>query len=355
MNSPCPYFEDCGGCKYLNLTTPEYRNLKSTFLDPALQINKNNFFWIDPPNRRKITLHVNSNNQLGFFKEKSKEIIAINSCYVALPQISDLMPKLQDLAKKIKTKTIQKIQLTAFDNGVDALFFLNKELDFNEQQKLVQFAKINKINISSSFKNHLEIIFLNSKNILKLQNGIELELDSDIFIQASQQGLKIITDQIRQFILENFSTPISAVDLYSGFGVYSFAISDLASNLELFEGGDRMVQIASQNAKNNNVELKSHQRDLFNFPLSKNELKKFDLAIINPPRNGASNQIKEITVSNLKNLIYVSCNPKTFARDFLILEEGGFKIKNIKAIDQFYSTDHFEIIVNLQRPCKKYS
>ncbi len=349
MTSPCPYFEDCGGCKYLDLTTLEYQKLKSTFLDPILQINKNNFFWIDPPNRRKITLHINPNNQLGFFKEKSKEIVAIDSCYVALPEISDLISKLQKLVKQIKTKTIQKIQLTAFDNGVDALFFLNKELDFNQQQKLVTFARENKINISSSYKNYSQIIYLNSKNLLKLENGVELELDSDIFIQASKQGLKIITDQIRNFIAKNFSKPISIVDLYAGFGVYSFAISDLASNLELFEGGADMTQIASQNAKNNNIELKSHQRDLFNFPLGKNELKKFDLAIINPPRNGASSQIREIASSNLKNLIYVSCNPKTFARDFLILEVSGFKIKDIKAIDQFYSTDHFEIIVNLQR------
>ena len=353
MNSLCQYFPSCGGCKYLHLEQGDYQKLKSKSLITTLSevfLGEVNFHWIKPPNRRKITLHIDSNNHLGFFKAGSKEIIPVKSCYVANKNISDMIANLQILVKSIPTKTINKVQIVEFDNGVDILLFLNKELQFRNEQAISDFARKNKVNVSISLQGEVSAFLISSRNILSLENQIELSLSSNIFIQASKQGLNSITRIIRDFVQSNYSRKISLVDFYSGFGIYSFAVSDLASKITLYEGSQEMAKITKENINSNIVSgMTALCQDLFNFPVSKNELKNTDLVIINPPRNGASAQIKAIGESTVQNLIYVSCNPKTFVRDLLALKNSGFKITNIDAIDQFYSTDHFEIVATIQR------
>ena len=53
-------------------------------------------------------------------------------------------------------------------------------------------------------------------------------------------------------------------------------------------------------------------RDLFRRPLQPDELRKFDAAIIDPPRAGAEAQIDELSASDINLIAYVSCNPTTF-------------------------------------------
>ena len=112
-----------------------------------------------------------------------------------------------------------------------------------------------------------------------------------------------------------------------------------------------MTDLISKNASANGLaqKIKAQMRDLFSTPLDKNELKDFDQVIINPPRNGATPQIIEISKSNLKNVIYVSCNPQSFKRDAQILIDSGFKISSLSAIDQFHATEHLELVAIFQK------
>ncbi len=183
-----------------------------------------------------------------------------------------------------------------------------------------------------------------------LNPKFKINLDSDIFIQATKSGLESITKIIREF-LEKENWVKNVADIYSGFGAYSFAIQDLVKSVSAFEGDEKMVTSLNKNAAANNFgnKIKAETRDVFSDPLRAKELNKFDLVIVNPPRNGASPQISEISKSSLKNLIYVSCNPESFARDSKILTDNGFKITNLTALDQFYSTKHLELIAIFQK------
>ena len=140
-------------------------------------------------------------------------------------------------------------------------------------------------------------------------------------------------------------------DIYAGFGAYSFAVSHLVKKITAFEGDEKMVDLINKNAAANNLanKISAECHDLFLNPIRAKELKNFDLVIINPPRNGAAPQVLEISKSVVKNLIYVSCNPQSFAHDAKILIDAGFQIKNLTALDQFYSTKHLELIAIFQK------
>jgi 23S rRNA (uracil1939-C5)-methyltransferase len=93
----------------------------------------------------------------------------------------------------------------------------------------------------------------------------------------------------------------------------------------------------------------TEKRDLFRRPLTKDELKRFDAAVIDPPRAGAEAQSKQLAGSSLKRVAMVSCNAGTFARDLKLMIDGGWRVKRITPIDQFLWSPHIEVVASLSR------
>lgn len=343
--SPCPYFPICGGCDFLDLDEENYRKLKRENFEQDLHKSKNSteveWIWISPHSRRKIIFQIDKKNRLGFFSKKTIDLIEIDECFVAEKEISKLIPSLKKFLKNQEQNFFSQASITLFDNGLDLVLTVQKEPDFLQTKKITDFAKEQNLNISYRFKNQLTPIFLGRKNQI-FYPDFKLDLDSEIFIQATKSGL----DSIIKIIKSEIGLNESITDLYAGFGAYSFAILDVTKHVTAFEGDQKMVDLINKNAIKNNLsnKIKAEARDLFSIPITKRELKHFDLAIINPPRNGASPQISEISKSSLKRLIYVSCNPQSFWRDAKILIDSGFKITKLFALDQFYGTNHLELI-----------
>ena len=302
--------------------------------------------WIGDASRRKVTFQIDGKNRLGFFAPRSHNLIEIESDPLAEEKISALIPQLKKFLKTHEQNFYTQIVVTLFDNGLDVIFVGKKALDFSKEQKLVNFAKENDLNISYRFSHETAPIFSPRPNQI-FYDDFKINLTSDIFIQATKSGLARIIEIIRQ----NIKPKAKLADIYAGFGAYSFAIHDLAKSVFAFEGDQKMTDLISKNASANGLaqKLKAQLRDLFSTPLDKNELKDFDQVIINPPRNGATPQVIEISKSPLKNVIYVSCNPQSFKRDAKILIDSGFVITSLNAIDQFYSTEHLELVAIFQK------
>ena len=75
-----------------------------------------------------------------------------------------------------------------------------------------------------------------------------------------------------------------------------------------------------------------------------------DLVVVDPPRAGLhADVIAAIAATKAKNVIYVSCNPSTLARDLKIFSTAAFKLKFVQPVDQFCQTYHVETVVLLER------
>ena len=135
------------------------------------------------------------------------------------------------------------------------------------------------------------------------------------------------------------------MDLYCGIGTYSFPLSTY-TKVHAVEGSDVMVNIMNQNIISNklNNKITAECKNLVEAPLLLNELNNYDGVVINPPRNGAKSQCQIIAKSNIKIVVMVSCNPQTFSTDVKELLENGYSMKKVVGIDQFYRTQHLEIV-----------
>lgn len=379
----CKFFPNCGGCDFLDLSDEKYQKLKidnfkndlaNLFTKDLNLDHKISYKFIGAKSRRKINLQIDFKNNLGFFAKKTKSVVGIDSCYIAEEKISQLILPLRKLIKSQELNLFTQVSITSFDDSLDIIFQVKKDLNFGQTQKIILFAKEHDLNISYKIKNHVTPIYLPKKNkilinffddlvdnsrqnhhvieqnkITNIENNISIDLNGEIFIQATKKGLISIVQLIRNFLKENRNIKKIA-DIYAGFGAYSFSIADLVSSTA-FEGSEEMVNLISKNSSSNSLahKIKAVKKDLFQDAITKDELNNFNLIIINPPRNGATPQIKEIAKSKIKNVIYVSCNPKTFAFDAEILFDAGFEIKSMLVIDQFYGGKHIELAAILQK------
>jgi len=64
---------------------------------------------------------------------------------------------------------------------------------------------------------------------------------------------------------------------------------------------------------------------------------------LDPPRAGASEQVRALAASSVPRIAYVSCNPATFARDAKTLAEGGYRLEWIRPVGQFRWSTHVEL------------
>ena len=84
-------------------------------------------------------------------------------------------------------------------------------------------------------------------------------------------------------------------------------------------------------------------RDLVRQPLRPSELIRFDAVVLDPPRAGAGPQVEQLAAAGVPLVVYVSCNPATFARDARVLADAEYVIGPVQPFDQFLWSFHIEL------------
>ncbi len=95
--------------------------------------------------------------------------------------------------------------------------------------------------------------------------------------------------------------------------------------------------------------LNVEHRDLYRRPYDRKELAAFDAVVLDPPRAGAQEQVRELAPSSVPRIAYVSCNPATFARDAEILAAGGYRLLWARPVGQFRWSTHVELAAGFSR------
>ena len=138
-------------------------------------------------------------------------------------------------------------------------------------------------------------------------------------------------------------------DLYSGTGTIGISLSTRAKKVIGIEIVEEAVEMARENAIDNNVkniefiagDVKQEISKLTNSP---------QLIILDPPRAGINPKaLNDIIGFNAKQILYISCNPKMLVQDLKVLKEAGYEIIKTKGVDMFPNTYHVECVVLLSK------
>ena len=144
-----------------------------------------------------------------------------------------------------------------------------------------------------------------------------------------------------------------ALDLYCGTGTIGLSLAHVAKEIVGIELNADAVENAKKNAADNAIENATfHAGDaavvLAELGLGQDE--SVDLVVVDPPRNGLSEAAVEQVVSvGAPAVVYVSCNPKSLARDLGLFDLHGYRAESVQPVDMFPHTFHIENVVRLER------
>jgi len=133
-------------------------------------------------------------------------------------------------------------------------------------------------------------------------------------------------------------------DLYCGTGTIGLFCAHAAARVVGVEINESAVENARENAKKNGIINASFYLGSVEERLASLE-EKPDTVIVDPPRSGLGEKVVEL-VAEFKagRIVYVSCNPTSFARDAAWLEGRGYRLKTVTPVDMFPQTSHVELV-----------
>lgn len=338
---PCRHFPQCGGCQLQHLTDAAYADYCASRIVGALAQHELETdirpTYLSPPRtRRRATLRAlraGGGVQLGFNEAGTNRIVDLRECHVLDPRLFTLLKPLRGLlATILPAKRGGEIQLTLADQGVDVgLKGVSVEgyegavalTDFAERHQLARISIDDGMGAETRFEPQPVTISL---------SGRPVALPSGAFLQATADGEAALVAAV----CEAAGGASQSIDLFAGLGTFALAVEGKFTAAEAARDAILALKSAASG-------IEIQHRDLYRRPLDRNELSSFDAVILDPPRSGAQEQVREIAASAVARIAYVSCNPATFARDAKLLVAGGYRLDWVKPVGQFRWSTHVEL------------
>jgi 23S rRNA (uracil1939-C5)-methyltransferase len=136
--------------------------------------------------------------------------------------------------------------------------------------------------------------------------------------------------------------------LFTGLGTFALSL-DAGKKIYAAEADREPILALKAAAGRAGRTIFAEHRDLFRRPLSPDELNKFQVVILDPPRAGAKEQVVQLAASNVPEIAYVSCSPASFARDAKALISAGYRLQRVWPVGQFRWSTHIELVGHFSR------
>ena len=309
--------------------------------------------------RNKIILHVQFSKKtllIGEFQENTHTIIEQENYILANNALNNLI--------KYTIKVLKDNLELLVETNIKSIIFRNSILN-NEQQ----ICFISESNNSKNIQKHLlDKIFLKFPNCKISQNignkkivysdrdwinfnfdNINYPLSPETFFQINEsQALKIFKTIENK--ISNNKSKTNLIDAYSGLGVIGITLSKYVNNVLCVESNKKAVENGNELILKNNLNnVRFYNLDCTEF-FEKNKEINIDTIVFDPPRDGLTpNIINVVTNNKINNIIYLSCNPRTLARDLKIFNASNiYEIEYVQPFDMFPQTPHIETLVFLK-------
>ena len=179
------------------------------------------------------------------------------------------------------------------------------------------------------------------------KRNLKFRVSPGSFFQINLEQNQILIQTVLQFSEVNKED--SVLDLYTGVGNLTLPLALRAKEVLGIEENRMAIDDALFNAEKNGIGncdfIQGKVEDVFMSWKRKTP----DLIVLDPPRTGAKTILDQLVRLKPKKIIYISCEPTTFARDLHFFSERGYVLRKLGLIDMFPQTYHLEVIGLLQQ------
>lgn len=333
----CPFYNECGSCNLMHIDYDKQLEFKKQKVIDVFKKVSNIDVEIKSINsfnclhyRNKVVLRVDK-DKIGYYKPKTNSLVDINECLICDELINDIIRKIRSFIKENSNHKIKEVMIRVA-----------------REEVIISFDDLNKKYIDiiiDTFKN-VTSLYIKDELVLGIPsiNQKLLDLVFDISPKSFFQVNTLTASKLFGYALKDVNDKNICVDLYSGTGTITMLLAKKARRVI----GIEVVPDAVMDAENNlllndidNVEFKlGRVEDLID------ELKdlNIDTLVMDPPRSGSDKRsLRALLKFKPKEIIYISCNPITLARDYNVIK-NLYEIKEIQLFDMFPNTYHVECV-----------
>lgn len=350
----CRHFGKCGGCQLQHVSEDALAAFVRDRVAGALtaqQVGAGEIetAWLSPAfSRRRAALTALKTGRqvaLGFNAAQSNQIVDMRECALLLPELFALVAPIRALLSDIAPQRRPvKVKLQRLDQGVELILEGVRAEGLDAAMALQEFAGTHALaRLAIDQGDGLETVWQPEPPTMRF-GGVVVEVPPFAFLQPTAAGEAALVDAVSDAV----GDAAAVADLFAGVG--TFALSLCAGRKVFAAEGARDAILALKGAANRARALvAAEHRDLFRRPLVPAELDRFDAVILDPPRAGAEEQVRQLAQSATPTIAYVSCNPASFARDAKILVAGGYRLDRVRPVGQFRWSTHVELAARFSR------
>jgi 23S rRNA (uracil1939-C5)-methyltransferase len=363
---PCPHATACGGCAWMHLT-PEARSTATAQLavEAILRVlpagTTPEIVHHPAPSelgyrtRARLAIVGGSPPIVGFHRAQARRVVGIPSCLVLHPALDPALGLLREALASTRGAGEARVALGAGGLPVIALSWKGDlpASAFAALDRMVQSARL--AGASVELEGAKTPAIVGDPTIWTVgPDGLPLEAPG--FSQANPA----VTTAIAQHLASHFGPPetslpgatsparadLEIAELYAGAGTFTVLLAPLAARYVAIESDPLSVAAARRNLARRAVEgVRFVTADAAEAKLPRST----SVVVLDPPRAGAAAAIAAIAATKAQDVIYVSCDPATLARDVKKLQEAGFSLGSLHTFDMFPQTPHVESVARLVR------
>src|SRR5580700_7474167 len=369
VNAACPHFGICGGCHYQHIEFAEQTRLKLGILRETLarlggisfpgEIATHTAAAYGYRNRAQWAVRSGMPRALGYFLAESSVIMPVDACPVLSPALAETFGLLQEMARGGKLPA-GILEIEAFADSADEKIELNVAFDAYPKPAA---------ELAEYFRAALPRI----ESLLLLDQKKErFELTGPGFLMHEAGGFQFRVShlsffQVNRFLIEELLSAVTkgtkgelALDLYAGVGFFTLPLAKTFKKVVSVDANLAATRDLYANAELAGVEVTTfneHTEDYLKKPQERP-----DLVVLDPPRAGlGAAAAAKLVELGAPEIVYLSCDPSTLARDLAILTGSAkkpadvtvsgpfYEIVSMDLFDLFPQTFHIETLVRLRK------
>jgi len=321
--------------------------------------------------------------QTGFYSRKSHNVFlakeSLLKSEIAKIIIDKFLQKVNSFSgTKKEFKVFNEINNTGFlkqimvrnneKNEVMIIVIVNKNSQYNQLSKILEEMYdenecIKSVYISVKTEQNNVILGKNvhlfgSQYLEEEMEGLKFKIYPNSFFQINKKQALKLYDTAIEFLNEEKNNKNNGkiyektvIDAFSGTGTIAMMLS---KNIK------KVIGIESVESSTLAAKLTSHENSIQNVEFVNGKVEKelpkilkrenIGAIVFDPPRRGIEEiALKSVIKNKIEKIVYISCNPATFARDVKILTENGYVLKKITPVDMFPQTGHIEVVGLLEK------
>ncbi|MEA2031227.1 MAG: 23S rRNA (uracil(1939)-C(5))-methyltransferase RlmD [candidate division Zixibacteria bacterium] len=380
ITAPCSHFDVCGGCVWQDLEYKNQLEFKRKQVSDCLErigkmddvklhnvVGSSKLFHYR--NKMEFSFHVTGkdNFNLGLHhRGRFDEIFDLQKCFLQSDTANQIVRFIRDFVKRHRIPAYDIMNHTGFmrflvireahkTGQIMVNLVTNKgnipnqselisemKVSFPQVKTLIQNETSRKSNVAVGEKEH---ILFGAGFIEEEILGCRLRIRANSFFQTNSIQTEILYRTAFDLLLPQKSDRI--LDLYCGTGSIGILISKYVKEVVGVELVANAVVDARENALENGIKnIEFVEADVKDFLRSEAvDGEPFDTVIVDPPRAGVNPKaLRRIIRLQPSKILYISCNPATFARDAATLFEAGYRLPEVRPIDMFPHTMHIELV-----------